>query len=54
VVEVAEHARAAEDRVKAAEADRVASKGIKGAVRKARKTLEDRAKQAKKAQKKRK
>ncbi|MGH9728433.1 MAG: 50S ribosomal protein L22 [Candidatus Acidiferrales bacterium] len=54
VVEVAEHARAAEDRAKAAEADRAASKGIKGAVRKARKTLEDRAKQAKKAQKKRK
>ncbi|MGH9731716.1 MAG: large ribosomal subunit protein uL22, partial [Candidatus Acidiferrales bacterium] len=51
VVEVAEHARAAKDRAKAAEADRVASKGIKGAVRKARKTLEDRAKQAKKAQK---
>lgn len=54
VVEVAEHARAAEDRAKAAEADRLASKGIKGAVRKARKTLEDRAKKAQKAQKRKK
>jgi large subunit ribosomal protein L22 len=49
VVEVAEHTRAAEDRVKAAAAEREASKGIKGAVRKARKTLEDKAKQAQKA-----
>jgi large subunit ribosomal protein L22 len=49
VVQVAEHARAAEDRAQAAEAEREASKGLKGAVRKARKTLEDRAKQQKKA-----
>ncbi len=49
VVQVAEHERAAEDRAKEAVAEREASKGIKGAVRKARKTLEDRAKKQKKA-----
>ena len=49
VVQVAEHERAAEGRAQAAVAEREASKGIKGAVRKARKTLEDRAKQQKKA-----
>lgn len=48
VVQVAEHERAAEDRAKEAVAEQEASKGIKGAVRKARKTLEDRAKKQKK------
>jgi large subunit ribosomal protein L22 len=46
VVEVAEHHRAAADRVAAAAAEVEASKGVKGAVRKARKALEKRAKQA--------
>ena len=45
VVEVAEHHRAAADRVAAAAAEVEASKGVKGAVRKARKALEKRAKQ---------
>ena len=45
VVGVAEHERAAEDRAKAAAAEREASKGVKGAVRKARKALEQRARQ---------
>jgi large subunit ribosomal protein L22 len=54
VVEVAEHARAAETRVAAAAAEAQASKGVKGAVRKARKALEKRAKDAQKARKKRK
>jgi large subunit ribosomal protein L22 len=45
VVGVSEHARAAEDRAKAAAAEREASKGVKGAVRKARKALEQRARQ---------
>ena len=49
VVQVAEHERAAEHRAKTAVEEREASKGFKGAVRKARKTLEDRAKQQKKA-----
>ncbi len=49
VVQVAEHERAAEHRAQEAVAEREASKGIKGAVRKARKTLEDRAKKQKKA-----
>jgi large subunit ribosomal protein L22 len=49
VVQVAEHERAAEHRAKEAIAEREASKGLKGAVRKARKTLEDRAKQQRKA-----
>jgi large subunit ribosomal protein L22 len=46
VVEVAEHHRAAADRVAAAAAEVEASKGVKGAVRKARKALEKRAKQS--------
>ena len=45
VVGVSEHERAAEDRAKAAAAEREASKGVKGAVRKARKALEQRARQ---------
>jgi large subunit ribosomal protein L22 len=48
VVEVAEHHRAAADRVAAAKAEEEASKGVKGAVRKARKAIEKRAKQAQK------
>ena len=44
VVEVAEHHRAAADRAEAA-AEAEASKGVKGAVRKARKALEKRSKQ---------
>jgi large subunit ribosomal protein L22 len=43
VVEVAEHHRAAADRAAAAAAEAEASKGVKGAVRKARKALEKRA-----------
>jgi len=39
VVEVAEHHRAAADRAAAAAAEAAASKGVKGAVRKARKAL---------------
>jgi large subunit ribosomal protein L22 len=54
VVQVAEHARAAETRVAAAVAEKEASKGVKGAVRKARKAIEKRAKEAQKVQKKRK
>jgi len=46
VVEVAEHHRAAADRVAAAAAEVEASKGVKGAVRKALKALEKRAKQS--------
>jgi large subunit ribosomal protein L22 len=46
VVEVAEHHRAAADRVAAAAAEAEASKGVKGAVRKARKAIEKRAKEA--------
>ena len=53
VVEVAEHHRAAADRVAAAVAEAEASKGVKGAVRKARKALQKRAKQGQ-TQKKRK
>jgi large subunit ribosomal protein L22 len=48
VVEVAEHVRAAEGRAKAAAAEEAASKGVKGAVRKARKAIEKRAKEAQK------
>jgi len=48
VVEVAEHHRAAADRAAAAAAEAAASKGVKGAVRKARKALEKRAREAKK------
>jgi len=47
VVEVSEHHRAAADRAAAAAAETQASKGVKGAVRKARKALEKRAKGAK-------
>jgi len=39
VVQVSEHHRAAEDRAAAAAAEAAASKGVKGAVRKARKAL---------------
>ena len=48
VVQVAEHHRAAADRAAAAAAEAEASKGVKGAVRKARKAIEKRAKQAQK------
>src|SRR5580698_8796306 len=48
IVEVAEHHRAAADRAAAAVAEEQASKGVKGAVRKARKALEKRAKQPQK------
>ena len=51
VVEVAEHHRAAEGRVAAAVAEAEASKGVKGAVRKARKAIEKRAKEAQKKKK---
>ncbi|HTP43861.1 MAG TPA: 50S ribosomal protein L22 [Candidatus Acidoferrum sp.] len=51
VVEVAEHHRAAADRAAAAAAEAQASKGVKGAVRKARKALEKRAQQPKKKKK---
>jgi len=44
VVEVAEHHRAAAGRAAAAAAEAEASKGVKGAVRKARKALADQAK----------
>src|SRR5271167_127341 len=42
IVEVSEHHRAVADRVAAAAAEAQASKGVKGAVRKARKALEQR------------
>jgi large subunit ribosomal protein L22 len=48
VVQVAEHQRAAEGRLAAAKAEAEASKGVKGAVRKARKAIEKRTKQAQK------
>jgi large subunit ribosomal protein L22 len=48
VVQVAEHQRAVTGRAAAAVAEEEASKGVKGAVRKARKALEKRAKQAQK------
>ncbi|MGC2001607.1 MAG: uL22 family ribosomal protein, partial [Candidatus Acidiferrales bacterium] len=51
VVEVSEHHRAAADRVAAAVAEAQASKGVKGAVRKARKALEQRTKQGQKKKK---
>jgi large subunit ribosomal protein L22 len=47
VVEVAEHHRAAADRMAAAAEEAQASKGVRGAVRKARKALENRAKRQK-------
>jgi len=46
VVQVAEHHRAAADRAAAAAAEEAASKGVKGAVRRARKAIEKRAKDA--------
>jgi large subunit ribosomal protein L22 len=52
VVEVAEHHRAAADRAAAAVAEAAASKGVKGAVRKARKAIEKRAKQGQQPKKK--
>jgi large subunit ribosomal protein L22 len=52
IVGVAEHTRAAESRVAAAAAEAEASKGVKGAVRKARKALEKRAKETEKLRKK--
>src|SRR5271156_6843002 len=48
VVQVAEHHRAAASRAAAAAAEAEASKGVKGAVRKARKAIEKRAKEAQK------
>src|ERR1700690_335406 len=48
VVQVAEHHRAAADRAAAAVAEEKASQGVKGAVRKARKAIEKRAKQSQK------
>src|SRR5271154_5587718 len=48
VVQVAEHHRAAADRAAAALAEEAASKGVKGAVRKARKAIQKRAKEAQK------
>jgi large subunit ribosomal protein L22 len=51
VVEVAEHHRAAADRVAAAAAEAEASKGVKGAVRKARKAFEKRVKHTQKKKK---
>lgn len=48
VVQVAEHQRAAADRVAAAAAEEKASKGVKGAVRRARKAIEKRTKEAQK------
>ena len=54
VVQVAEHTRAAESRVAAAAAEAEASKGVKGAIRKARKSIEKRTKQAQKTHKKKK
>jgi large subunit ribosomal protein L22 len=51
VVEVAEHHRAAADRVAAAAAEAEASKGVKGVVRKARKAFEKRAQRTQKKKK---
>src|ERR1700747_484045 len=51
VVSVPEHQRAAATRAAAAAAEAEASKGVKGAVRKARKALEKRAKQPQKKKK---
>src|SRR5271170_7660801 len=48
VVQVAEHHRAVAHRVAAAAAEAQASKGVKGAVRKARRAIEKRAKEAQK------
>jgi len=46
VVQVAEHHRAAADRAAAAAAEEAASKGVKGAVRRARKAIQKRAKES--------
>lgn len=51
VVEVAEHTRAVTSRAAAAVAEAESSKGVKGAVRKARKALEKRAKDSQKKKK---
>ena len=51
VVEVAEHHRAAADRITAAAEEAQASKGVRGAVRKARKALEQRNKPGQKKKK---
>jgi large subunit ribosomal protein L22 len=48
VVEVAEHVRAAQSRAAEAAAEEAASKGVKGAVRKARKAIQKRAKEVQK------
>jgi len=48
VVQVSEHHRAVADRVAAAAAEAEASKGVKGAIRRARKAIEKRAKEAQK------
>jgi len=48
VVQVAEHHRAVASRVAAAAAEAEASKGVKGAIRRARKAIEKRAKEAQK------
>jgi large subunit ribosomal protein L22 len=53
-VQVAEHVRAAENRAAEAAAEAAASKGVKGAIRKARKTIEKRAKEAQKVRNKKK
>ena len=52
VVQVAEHHRAVEQRAAAAAAEAAASKGVKGAVRRARKAIEKRAKEAQKQRRK--
>ena len=52
VVEVAEHHRAAAERVAAAAEEAQASKGVRGAVRKARKAFKQRSKQQQKPKKK--
>jgi large subunit ribosomal protein L22 len=51
VVRVSEHHRAAADRAAAVAAEAEASKGVRGAVRKARKAIEKRAKEAQKQKK---
>ena len=53
-VQVAEHLRAAESRAAEAAAEAAASKGVKGAIRKARKTIEKRAKEVQKQRNKKK
>lgn len=53
-VQVAEHVRAAESRAAEAAAEAAASKGVKGAIRKARKTIEKRAKDAQRQRNKKK